>query len=83
MFVFIEINIRLIPNKSPLFPSLLAIIDLIVIFNIFDNMFIFSGLVPAVLIAIYLARVKYFPRRLPASLIKRYSLKNNSSNCEK
>lgn len=62
MFIFIEINTRLISPKSPLYPSLLSIIDLIVIFNIFDNMFIFSGLVPAVLIAIYLAKIKYFPQ---------------------
>lgn len=79
MFVFIEINIRLISRNSPLFPSLIVIIDLIVIFNVFDNMFIFSGLVPAVLIAIYLAGIKYFPRRLHISN-KRYSMKFNRNN---
>lgn len=49
---FILVNIALVGNKSPYFITQLAIINSIVMLNIFSNMFIFMGTVPALLFPI-------------------------------
>lgn len=55
MFFFVEINLALVPRNNVFFLTLLILINIIVMFNIFDNMFIFSGVVPAVLVVVTLS----------------------------
>lgn len=55
MFFFVEINLLLVPRNNVFFLTLLILISLIVMFNIFDNMFIFSGIVPAVFVVVVLS----------------------------
>lgn len=47
MFFFIILTLKLIGSQSPFYTTSIAIIDTIIFFNIFDNMFIFMGLIPA------------------------------------
>lgn len=58
MFFFIEINTRLISVTNIFFPCLLVLIDIVIIFNIFDNMFIFSGIIPAILVTLFFSFVR-------------------------
>ena len=55
MFIFVEVSISLVPQSDVFFLTLLTLIDIIIMFNIFDNMFIFSGIVPAVFVTIVLS----------------------------
>lgn len=55
MFIFVEVTISFIPKSDVFFLTLLVLIDIIIAFNIFDNMFIFSGIVPAVFVVILLS----------------------------
>lgn len=51
---FIITNLLFVSPKSSHFVTMLVIINIIVFFNIFDNMFVFLGLVPQLLIPIFL-----------------------------
>lgn len=55
MFVFVEVSTSFVPKKDVLFLPLMVLLDIVIVFNIFDNMFIFSGLVPAVFVTIVLS----------------------------
>ena len=55
MFFFVEVNLSLVPRNNAFFLTLLILLNIIVMFNIFDNMFIFSGVVPAVFVVVVLS----------------------------
>jgi hypothetical protein len=68
MFYFVFVNNRLVPKGSIYYVTMLALVDTVIIFNMFDNMFKFSGLVPALCYPILL------------SYIEEYKLKRKQKN---
>lgn len=50
ILLFIFINMRIVPKDSSWFLPVLITIDEIVVMNLFDNMFIFAGMIPQLLI---------------------------------
>lgn len=63
MYIFIFISMLLIPKESPYHLCGIIVIDIIIIFNIFSNMFVFMGVVPQVLFTIILS-INFFIRRI-------------------
>lgn len=57
MFFFVFVNRFLVPIQSPFYVSSVAIVDIVVLFNIFSNMFVFSGLVPALCYPIFFSLI--------------------------
>lgn len=55
---FIFITIGFIRKESPYYVCLLTSVDLIIIFNLFDNMFVFMGLIPLPFIFLLFDRLK-------------------------
>lgn len=62
LIAFIVINLRLVSKQSNFHVPLMLTLDIIVILNMFDNMLIFTGLVPQVAIFIccyWISRLKF------------------------
>lgn len=49
---FIFINLRMVPLKSKWFVPMLISLDIVIVMNLFDNMFIFMGMIPQLFIII-------------------------------
>lgn len=62
MFLFVIISMSLIPKKSPYYVSAIATLDIIIILNLFDNMFVFMGIVIQLLLIILLS-LKFFIKK--------------------
>lgn len=75
---FILFSLLFIPKNSPFFVSGVVCINVIIVLNIFDNMFNFMGLVPHVFIAILLS-VKYFYKRI--ILLRKNTSESLNSHC--
>lgn len=56
IMVFIAINLKIVPKSSKWFIPTLITLDEIIILNLFDNMFIFMGMIPqlAIFVGLYL-----------------------------
>lgn len=57
---FITVTIGLISKKSPYYVCLLTSVNLITIFNLFDNMFVFMGLIPVPFLWLLLDKFKNY-----------------------
>lgn len=62
MYFFILLSISMVPKNSPYYVTTIVIIDIVIIMNLFDNMFTFMGVIPQILIAIIFS-FKYLLRK--------------------
>lgn len=49
---FIFVNLRIVPRESKWFVPTLTVLNVIIVMNLFDNMFIFTGMIPQLFIFI-------------------------------
>ncbi len=56
---FIFVNLRIVNKSSKWFVPTVAVVDVIIIMNVFDNMFVFMGAIPQLFILL----VIYFTQR--------------------
>ena len=76
MYIFIFLSMLFIPKNSPFYVCGIVIIDIIIILNVFNNMFIFMGIVTQVLFVIIMS-LKYTRKNFNYHLFYKSSAKKH------